>query len=160
MDLATLWIPSVQDHHLRARYRVALSQGGWRVGAWKRTAVTALREGLTHACLPTAAGTFFVPPHPFDLAALTTSLSRDLRRVMLTVDDAALTVFAMGEVRERFARWGSDPAAVARALEVPTEQVALLIDPETAAAQGDASRAEGEAWELMALRLVESSPTE
>ncbi len=160
MDLATLWIPSVQDHHLRARYRVALSLGGWRVGAWKRTAVTALREGLTHACLPTAAGTFFVPPHPFDLASLTAALSRDLRRVMLTVDDHALTVFARGEVRERFARWGSDPAAVARALEVPTEQVALLIDPETAAAQGDASRAEGEAWELMALRLVESSPTE
>lgn len=160
MDLATLWIPSVQDHHLRARYRVALSLGGWRVGAWKRTAVTALREGLTHACLPTAAGTFFVPPHPFDLASLTAALSRDLRRVMLTVDDSALTVFARGEVRERFARWGSDPAAVARALEVPTAQVALLIDPETAAAQGDASRAEGEAWELMALRLVESSPTE
>jgi hypothetical protein len=153
VDLATLWIPSVQDHHLRARYRVALSLGGWRVGAWKRTAVTALREGLTHACLPTAAGTFFVPPHPFDLASLTAALSRDLRRVMLTVDDHALTVFARGEVRERFARWGSDPAAVARALEVPTEQVALLIDPETAAAQGDASRAEGEAWELMALRV-------
>ena len=160
MDLATLWIPSVQDQHLRARYRAALSLGGWRVGAWKRTVVTALREGLTHACLPTAAGTFFVPPHPFDLAALATSLSRDLRRVMLTVDDSALTVFARGEVRERFARWGSDPAAVARALEVPTAQVALLIDPETPAAQGDASRAEGEAWELMALRLVETSPTE
>ncbi len=70
MDLATLWIPSVQDQHLRARYRASLVVGGWRVGAWKRTAVTALREGLTHACLPTAAGTFFVPPHPFDLAAL------------------------------------------------------------------------------------------
>lgn len=160
MDLATLWIPSVQDQHLRARYRAALVLDGWRVGAWKRTAVTALREGLTHACLPTAAGTFFVPPHPFDLAVLTTTLSRDLRRVMLTVDDSALTVFARGEVRERFGRWGSDPAAVARALEVPTEQVALLLDPETAATQGDASRAEGEAWELMALRLVASSPTE
>jgi hypothetical protein len=160
VDLATLWIPSVQDQHLRARYRAALVLDGWRVGAWKRTAVTALREGLTHACLPTAAGTFFVPPHPFDLTALAAALSRDLRRVMLTVDDAALTVFAAGEVRERFTRWGSDPAAVARALEVPTEQVKLLMDPETAAAQGDASRAEGEAWELMALRLVASSPTE
>ena len=104
MDLATLWIPSVQDHHLRARYRVALSLGGWRVGAWKRTAVTALREGLTHACLPTAAGTFFVPPHPFDLASLTAALSRDLRRVMLTVDDHALTVFAIGEVRKALRR--------------------------------------------------------
>lgn len=160
MDLATLWIPSAHDAFLRAQYRNALLAQGWRVGAWRKTEVSALREGLTHACLPTAAGTFFVPPHPFDLAALATSLSRDLRRVMLTVDDSALTVFARGEVRERFARWGSDPAAVARALEVPTAQVALLIDPETPAAQGDASRAEGEAWELMALRLVETSPTE
>lgn len=159
MDLATLWIPSQHDDHLRAGYRDALLRGGWRVSAWRRVAITALREGLTHACLPTAAGTFFVPPHPFDLAALTASLSERVRGAMLTVDDDALRVFAEGEERERFARWGSDPSAVARALGVEVEQVALLLDPapsdEVANTNTPSAARAGAAWELTSLRLID-----
>ncbi|MEZ4390539.1 MAG: hypothetical protein R3A48_05540 [Polyangiales bacterium] len=158
MDLATLWIPSQHDDHLRAGYRDALLRGGWRVGPWRRVALTALREGLTHACLPTAAGTFFVPPHPFDLAALTASLSARVRGAMLTVDDDALRVFSEGQERERFARWGSDPAAVARALGVAVEQVALLLDPseadERSSAGASGAERDGAAWELTSLRLM------
>lgn len=158
MDLATLWIPSQHDDHLRASYRDALLRGGWRVSAWRRVAITSLREGLAHACLPTAAGTFFVPPHPFDLTAFTASLSARVRGAMLTVDDAALRVFSEGEERERYARWGSDPSAVARSLGVDVEQVALLLDPapsdDAAAASAASDGRSGLAWELTSLRLM------
>lgn len=155
MDLATLWIPSAHDAFLRAQYRNALLAQGWRVGAWRKTEVSALREGLTHACLPTAAGTFFVPPDPFALAPFTAALSKAVDRPMLTVDDRALTVYARGEVVAAFARWGCDPRAVARALGVPPEEVAALLDAEAAqreGAPGDGAR--GEAWELTAFRMV------
>lgn len=156
MDLATLWIPSHFDDLLRARYRDTLLQQGWRVGAWRRVAVSSLREGLTHSCLPTAAGTFFVPPHPFQLATFTAALSARHRGAMLTVEDSALTVFSGGATLARFARWGSDPLAIARALGVPAEQVALLLDPELSNESSTAagSAREGIAWELTSLRLM------
>lgn len=155
MDLATLWIPSPHDAFLRAQYRSALLADGWRVGAWRKTVVSSLREGLTHACLPTAAGTFFVPPDPFALAPFAAALSRSVDRPLLTVDDHALTVYARGAVTATFARWGSDPSAVSRALGVPLEEVAALLDAEGAqreAAPGEG--AQGEAWELTAFRMV------
>lgn len=156
MDLATLWIPSAHDAFLRAQYRNALIARGWRVGAWRRTEVAALREGLTHACLPTAAGTFFVPPDPFELAPFAAALSKGVDRAMLTVDDRALTVYARGEVVASFARWGSDAVAVSRALGVPAEEVSALLDAEGAqreGAPGDGAR--GEAWELTAFRMID-----
>lgn len=155
MDLATLWVPSDDDHGLRARYRDALRARGWSVGAWRRTAVSALREGFTHACLPTAAGTFFVPPHPFDLGALSLGLSRVVPRAMLVVDDHALRVYAHGAETGTFARWGSDPRAIAAALGVPRALVATLLDADEA--ERDAATppdAESVAWELTALKQV------
>lgn len=155
MELPTLWIPSFHDDHLRALYRRALVRDGWRVGAWRRTEVKALREGVTHACLPTGAGTFFVPARSSDLADLALALSREVRVPLLAIQPASLVVYAAGALRESFRRKGADAAVVARALGVPAEQVALLLDAKTSVAQADTTQVEGAAWELTSLRLME-----